>query len=136
MADAFDRTRFLARLGTIRLGRTLLVRESTESTNDDAWDVLATLGDGATVVALAQTRGRGRDGRSWLQVPGRGLALSVALRLGRDARQAGVIPLAAGLAAARAARALGVRDACLKWPNDVLVGGRKLAGVLDRKSVV
>jgi BirA family biotin operon repressor/biotin-[acetyl-CoA-carboxylase] ligase len=63
-------------------------------------------------------------------VPGRGLALSVALRLDFDVRQAGAIPLAAGLAVARTAHALGVHGARLKWPNDVLVNGRKLAGVL------
>lgn len=130
MADGFDRTRFGARLGTQRMGHALLVRDTTASTNDDAWEALATLGDGAAVVALAQTRGRGRDGRTWAQVPGRGLALSVALRLGCDVRQAGAIPLAAGLAVVRASHALGVTAARLKWPNDVLVGGRKLAGVL------
>ncbi len=130
MAEPFDRERFAARLGTHRLGRSLRVLESTTSTNDDAWDALASLGDGAAVVALAQRRGRGRAGRGWTQVPGRGLALSVALRLGGDVRQAGAIPLAAGLAVAQACHALGVEGARLKWPNDVLVAGRKLAGVL------
>ena len=130
MAEAFDRSRFVARLGTRHVGRSLLVRESTASTNDDAWAALAELGDGAAVLALVQTRGRGRDGRSWQQVPGKGLALSVALRLGCDVRQAGVIPLAAGLAACQAAHALGVPHARLKWPNDVRVGDRKLAGAL------
>ena len=130
MAEAFDRSRFVARLGTRRLGRSLLVRESTASTNDDAWGALAELGDGAAVIALAQTRGRGRAGRRWEQAPGKGLALSVALYLGCDVRQAGAIPLAAGLAVARGCHALGVERARLKWPNDVLVEGRKIAGVL------
>ena len=130
MARDFDRARFTARLGTGRLGHLLLVRETTASTNDDAWDALGTLGDGATVVALAQTAGRGRAGRSWQHTAGKGLALSLALRLGCDVRHAGLIPLAAGLAAAEAAHALGVRAARLKWPNDVVVHGRKLAGVL------
>ncbi len=130
MAEIFDRARFAARLGTHRLGQRLLVRESTASTNDDAWEALAALGDGAVVVALEQTRGRGRAGRRWEHAAGQGLALSVALHLGCDARQAGVIPLAAGLAAVRACHALGVPGARLKWPNDVLVRERKLAGVL------
>ena len=47
MAEPFDRERFAARLGTRRLGRALRVLESTASTNDDAWDALAALGDGA-----------------------------------------------------------------------------------------
>lgn len=130
MAEAFDRARYTGRLATRRLGQALLVREVTGSTNDDAWDALASLGDGVAVVALEQTRGRGRAGRNWQQVPGAGLALSVALHLGCDVRQAGAIPLAAGLAVVRAAHALGVPAARLKWPNDVLVGGAKLAGVL------
>ena len=113
-----------------RLGQRLLVREQTESTNDDAWEAFASLQDGAAVVALEQTRGRGRAGRRWEHARGKGLALSVALRLGCDVRQAGVVPLAAGLALARACHVLGVRNARLKWPNDVLVGERKLAGVL------
>ena len=130
MADDFDRAAFSARLGAQRLGQRLVVRASTASTNDDAWEALATLGDGAAVLALEQTRGRGRAGRRWETAPGRGLALSVALRLGCDVRQAGVIPLAAGLAVAQACHALGVPAARLKWPNDVVVEGRKLAGVL------
>jgi BirA family biotin operon repressor/biotin-[acetyl-CoA-carboxylase] ligase len=137
LADDFDRARFTTRLRTQRLGRALRVLERTVSTNDDAWDALAgagegagAAGDGAAVVALAQTGGRGRAGRAWAQVPGRGLALSVALRLHGDGRQAGVVPLVAGLAVVRTAHALGVPGARLKWPNDVLVSGRKLAGVL------
>jgi len=130
LARGFDRDRFASRLGSTVLGRELLVRETTASTNDDAWEALPAHGHGVAVVALAQTRGRGRSGRGWVQVPGKGLALSVALRLEFDARHAGLIPLAAGLAAVEAAHALGAGGARLKWPNDVLARGRKLAGVL------
>lgn len=126
----FDRARFAARLATHRVGRELLVRDRTASTNDDAWEAFGERDDGVTVVALEQTAGRGRAGRRWEQAPGRGLALSVALRLGCDVRQAGIVPLAAGLAVVRAVHALGVPAARLKWPNDVVVGDRKLAGVL------
>lgn len=131
MAEAaFDRARFAAALATRRLGRTLLVRDETGSTNDDAFEALcAGLPDGVTVVAGEQLRGRGRAGREWVQAPGLGLAMSFALHPGCDARQAAATPLAAGLALARAATSLGARVA-LKWPNDVLANGRKLAGVL------
>lgn len=130
MADAFDRTRFESRLATRRLARALVVRERTGSTNDDVWEALGVLGDGAAVLALEQTAGRGRAGRSWSQVPGRGLAYSFALHLGCDRRALGLVPLAAGLAVLQAVHALGVSAARLKWPNDVLVNGAKLAGVL------
>lgn len=126
----FDRARFTDALATRRLGRALLVRVEAASTNDDAYEALcAGMPDGVTVVAEAQPRGRGRAGRAWTQLPGRGLAMSFALHPGCDARRGGLVPLAAGLAVARAAIASGVRPA-IKWPNDVLVGGRKLAGVL------
>ncbi len=127
---AFDRARFSARLATRRLGRTLLVRGTTASTNDDAFEALgAGQPDGVAVVALDQVRGRGRDGRGWTQVPGKGLAMSFALHAGCGPTRTSLVPLAAGLAVARAAAALGARVA-IKWPNDVLAGGRKLAGVL------
>lgn len=126
---AFDRERFAARLGTAFVARSLDVRRVAASTNDLAWDALAAGGpDGLAVIALEQRAGRGRAGRAWTHAPGLGLALSLGLRA-VDAAWAGAVPLAAGLAAAEAAAALGV-PARLKWPNDVLAGGRKLAGVL------
>jgi BirA family biotin operon repressor/biotin-[acetyl-CoA-carboxylase] ligase len=127
---AFDRSAFAARLTTRQLGRTLLARPQVDSTNDVAWDAL---GEGATdgivVVAEVQTRGRGREGRAWHTAPGLGLALSIGLFPGCDRRQLGPMPLVAGLALARGLDRLGVR-ASLKWPNDLLLDGRKLAGVL------
>ena len=126
----FDPRRFNSRLATRRLGRTLLLRGETASTNDDAWDAAAAgAPDGAVVVADHQTRGRGREGRAWLDAPGRGLALSILLHPGHDRSPSATTPLIAGLALARALDAHGV-DAELKWPNDLLLGGRKLAGLL------
>ncbi len=131
MADpTFDRAAFLARLTTRRLGRTLVARAAVESTNDVAWEALAAgMPDGTVVVADAQTRGRGRDGRGWHTAPGRGLALSALLHLGCDVGGATTLPLVAGLALAEALEGLGV-PARLKWPNDLLLGQRKLAGIL------
>lgn len=131
MADrTFDRPAFAARLTTRRLGRTLLVRAEVASTNDTAWDALSEgAPEGIVVVAEAQIRGRGREGRAWHTAPGLGLALSIGLFPGCDRRQAGLMPLLAGLALARGLDRLGVR-AGLKWPNDLLLDGRKLAGVL------
>jgi BirA family biotin operon repressor/biotin-[acetyl-CoA-carboxylase] ligase len=80
-----------------------------------------------TVLADEQTGGRGREGRTWVSPPG-GLYLSVLLRP-RFAR-VGLLPLAAGVAVAEAADEVGVRTE-LKWPNDVLASGGKLAGILS-----
>jgi BirA family transcriptional regulator, biotin operon repressor / biotin---[acetyl-CoA-carboxylase] ligase len=79
------------------------------------------------VLADAQTGGRGREGRKWASPPG-GLYLSVLLRPRFE--KVGLLPLAAGVAVAEAAMELGVRTE-LKWPNDVLASGRKLAGILS-----
>jgi BirA family biotin operon repressor/biotin-[acetyl-CoA-carboxylase] ligase len=101
--------------------------ESVASTSDRL-KTLARRGapEWTAVVADLQTGGRGREGRSWAS-PAGGLYLSVLLRprFGR----VGLLPLAAGVAVAEAAEELGVRTE-LKWPNDVLVSGRKLAGML------
>jgi BirA family biotin operon repressor/biotin-[acetyl-CoA-carboxylase] ligase len=78
------------------------------------------------VLADEQTGGRGREGRTWVSPPG-SLYLSVLLRPRFPG--VGLLPLAAGVAVAEAVDELGVRTE-LKWPNDVLAGGRKLAGIL------
>ena len=131
----FDRAAFESLLRTHIAGRRLIARAEVESTNDVAWEALAQgMPDGTTVVADVQTRGRGRSGRSWHTAPGRGLALSLVLHAGCTSRESaqggrGAIPLAAGLALARALERLGAR-AELKWPNDLLIRGRKVAGIL------
>jgi len=103
---------------------------STGSTQDE---VRALAGAGAAawsvVSADEQTAGRGRAGRRWVTPGGGAAMLSVLLRPTRPAHELGVLSLAGGLAACRVARAQGV-PAGLGWPNDVLVDGRKLAGVL------
>lgn len=102
---------------------------SVSSTND----VAASLADrgaaeGAVVAANAQSAGRGRQGRSWASPPGAGLYVSTVLRPPRDAVR--VLTIAAGVAVAEGIEAATGLDAALKWPNDVYVGERKLAGVL------
>jgi BirA family biotin operon repressor/biotin-[acetyl-CoA-carboxylase] ligase len=84
--------------------------------------------EGCVVVAEAQSAGRGRHGRAWSSPAGAGLYVSAVLRPRTD-----VVPLvtiAAGVAIADAIQAATGLDATLKWPNDVFVGGRKLAGIL------
>jgi BirA family biotin operon repressor/biotin-[acetyl-CoA-carboxylase] ligase len=83
------------------------------------------------VAAEEQTAGRGRRGRRWHSAPGAGLTFSLGRRIRRPARELAALSLVAGVAAARALRALGVHQAALKWPNDLLVDdGGKLGGIL------
>ena len=86
----------------------------------------------AVVVASRQTAARGRQGRAWLS-PSGNLFLSLLLRPTLPAESAGLVPLAAGVAAAEAAAEWGVAVQ-LKWPNDLVVRSRKLGGVLVEAS--
>lgn len=103
-----------------------------DSTNERAFAALAngTAGHGDVHVARAQSAGRGRLGRAWESAPGEGLYLSLVLRPGPPALSAVALTMAAGLGVLEAARSLGLTGARLDWPNDVVVGGRKLAGIL------
>ena len=110
---------------------------STGSTNAD---LLARAADpaspeGQVLVAEEQTAGRGRLGRSWSSVPGASLTFSVLLRPAAvPAARRGWLTLLAGVAVASAVRSVAGVDAVLKWPNDVLAGDRKLAGILAEQS--
>jgi BirA family transcriptional regulator, biotin operon repressor / biotin---[acetyl-CoA-carboxylase] ligase len=105
-----------------RLGRPRLHLRATTSTNDRARE-LAQAGapHGTLVTAAEQTSGRGRQGRTWTAPPGSALLLSVVLR-----DPPALLPLAAALAVSEVAGA----GAQIKWPNDVLLDGRKVAGIL------
>ena len=84
---------------------------------------------GRVLVALRQTAGRGRRGRSWFSSAEDSLTFSLLWRFPPDITVAG-LSLAVGVALVRALEALGLPGIALKWPNDVLLHGRKLAGVL------
>ena len=125
LADPLSRA--ADRLG--RFGRQTLYYESVASTNDVARS-LADGGapEGCVVVGETQSAGRGRLGRSWESPAGAGLYVSTILR--PDASVVPLVTIAAGVALARGIEtATGLR-ADLKWPNDLCLGGRKVAGIL------
>ncbi|GFM57696.1 hypothetical protein PSCICF_38740 [Pseudomonas cichorii] len=82
------------------------------------------------VLAESQTAGRGRRGRKWVSPFGENLYYSLALRVDGGMRQLEGLSLLVGLAVMQVLRESGVKGAGLKWPNDVLVGRRKIAGIL------
>jgi BirA family transcriptional regulator, biotin operon repressor / biotin---[acetyl-CoA-carboxylase] ligase len=86
--------------------------------------------DRTVVVAESQAAGRGRRGRLWIDEPGASLLASVVLRPRLDATRLPLLSLAAAVAVAEALAAMTGLVPRLKWPNDVLVGGRKIAGIL------
>jgi BirA family transcriptional regulator, biotin operon repressor / biotin---[acetyl-CoA-carboxylase] ligase len=91
--------------------------------------------EGQVLVAESQTAGRGRMGRSWVSEPGASLTFSVLLRpVAVPPARRGWLPLLTGVAVASAVRDVSGVPATLKWPNDVLAGPRKLAGILAEQS--
>jgi BirA family transcriptional regulator, biotin operon repressor / biotin---[acetyl-CoA-carboxylase] ligase len=108
----------------------------TGSTNEDLLAAArAGTAEGAVLVAEDQTRGRGRQGRTWASVPGAALTFSVLLRpVAVPPADQGWLPLLTGVALIRALRAITGVEAFLKWPNDVLVDGAKLAGILAEQA--
>jgi len=105
------------------------VVEQTGSTNSDLLARLASLEQPLLLAAESQLAGRGRAGRSWLSEPGCSLTFSVAWPFEQSPQALLGLPLAVGVALAHSLLALDV-PVQLKWPNDVLKHGKKLAGVL------
>lgn len=141
--DWFDEARYVAHLerAGAALGRPLSVHGSTESTNDLALSAeRAGAPEGSTFVAWEQTRGRGRRGNAWWAAPGDNLTCSWLLRPDRPASEVSSLPLIVGLAVRDVVVARLTSSGNLaasffpavqvKWPNDVWVGARKIAGVL------
>lgn len=106
--------------------------ESIGSTNDRARELARAGEAGVAVVAGEQTAGRGRRGREWAAPPG-GAYVSVLVDPDLAPADAPLLTLAAGVATVRALDGAGV-EAGLKWPNDVLVDGAKLAGILTERT--
>jgi BirA family biotin operon repressor/biotin-[acetyl-CoA-carboxylase] ligase len=133
---AADYERALAAAGLPDI--TVFHRQSTGSTNDDARAIVAEgprhLESAAfIVVAETQTRGRGRGPNPWLSPLG-SIALTITVP-GVDVSRLGVLPLGVGAAVAEALSDLGT-PALVKWPNDVLVGGQKVCGILCESSLL
>ena len=113
------------------LWRSVEVVPVTGSTNADLLArAVAGQPEGAVLVAEEQNAGRGRLGRTWVSPPRAALTFSVLLRPTVPRAVLGWLPLLAGVAVAAAVRDVAAVDAELKWPNDVLAGPAKLAGIL------
>ncbi|MBF8780173.1 bifunctional biotin--[acetyl-CoA-carboxylase] ligase/biotin operon repressor BirA [Pseudomonas fulva] len=109
----------------------IFIHDTIDSTNAQALRDVAR-GELAPFLVLAerQSAGRGRRGRHWISPFGENLYYSLVLRIDGGMRQLEGLSLVVGLAVMRVLQALGVSHAGLKWPNDVLVGQRKIAGIL------
>jgi len=134
--DCLHADDLLARTGPVRIvGREIKVFQETSSTSD-VLEKLARDGvrEGLVVFAESQTRGRGRLGRPWISPRGRGIWLSVLLRPTLRPQAATRLTVAAAAALARAFRREIPLRPEIKWPNDLMIHGRKVAGVLTELS--
>ncbi len=134
--DVLHADDLLARLGKTKvIGRDIHVFEQTTSTND-VIEKLARDGvkEGAVVFAESQTKGRGRLGRKWISPGRKGLWFSVLLRPDLRPQETTQLTVASATALRRAIQAeTGLRPE-IKWPNDILIGGKKVAGILTELS--
>jgi BirA family transcriptional regulator, biotin operon repressor / biotin---[acetyl-CoA-carboxylase] ligase len=134
--DALHADDLLARLGKTRVvGRAIQVFEQTTSTNDVA-EKLARDGvkEGVVIFAESQTKGRGRLGRKWLSPGRKGLWFSVLLRPGLRPQETTQLTVISATALRRAIQKVTGLTADIKWPNDLLLNGRKVAGILTELS--
>ena len=130
--DVLHADDLLSRLGRTRVvGRDIRVFQETTSTNDII-EKLARDGvkEGVAVFSESQTKGRGRLGRKWISPARKGLLFSLLLRPKLPPQAVTQLTIASATALARAICSAAGLDAEIKWPNDVLVRGRKVAGIL------
>ncbi len=114
-----------------RLGLPLLWFDTVGSTNDLLKEkAQAGAPEGCVIIADGQTRGRGRRGKEWLSLAGKGVYMSVLLRPRWAAPEASFISMLAVVAVAQALEKIGVKHLSVKWPNDILARGKKISGIL------
>ena len=134
--DALHADDLLARLGHAKvIGRDIRVFEETTSTND-VIEKLARDGvkEGVVVFAESQTKGRGRLGRKWTSPTRKGLWFSVLLRPELSPQETTQLTVASATALRRAIKTVAGLSADIKWPNDLLIGGKKVVGILTEMS--
>jgi BirA family biotin operon repressor/biotin-[acetyl-CoA-carboxylase] ligase len=122
-------------LGTDLVGRRVLVFDEVDSTNSVAASFTDLDADGLVVIARNQTAGRGRFGRVWRSRPGGSLLTSVVLRPPAEIRRPSILTAMAAVAVGDAIRKLCGTQAKIKWPNDLLIHGRKVCGILIEQGV-
>ncbi|MCA8917960.1 MAG: biotin--[acetyl-CoA-carboxylase] ligase [Planctomycetes bacterium] len=120
-------------LNTKNVGRKLKIFDQVTSTNETAWEQYEAdpdLRDGTVILAESQTRGRGRMGREWHSTPKAGLWLSVILKCNVPPDKVAFLTSGAALAVANMLQQFIHLPAEVKWPNDVMIRGRKVCGIL------
>jgi len=121
----------LPSLKTVSIGRRILYYNELDSTNITACEFAKkSKGEGTVILAEKQNKGRGRLSRHWVSPAGKGIYMSVILRPDMPTYQAPLITLMAAVSLTQAVRQACHIQAYIKWPNDIIAGGRKIAGIL------
>lgn len=128
--DYLDAGSISAALGERGAGLRVDVVDACPSTSSELLAEAATEPGPRLLLAEEQVAGRGRRDRRWLSCIGTALTMSLLRRFRRSPRELAALPLVAGVATIRALRGLGAADAALKWPNDLVVRGAKVGGIL------
>lgn len=115
------------------IGHSVEVLESVDSTNDYAKKKAKELVDGSVIISLEQVKGKGRRGRSFHSGKGDGIYLSIILKPGFEPAKAPFITSIAGAALVNTFNKFNIQTK-IKWPNDVLINGKKVAGILTEMS--
>lgn len=119
------------KLGTRTLGREVISYKKTASTNDIAYELAEKkIKEGTVIIAEEQTGGRGRHGRSWASPPKGGIYMSCILRPEMAPNELPMITLMTAVAVCKVIRETTGLPASIKWPNDILVDGMKVCGIL------
>ena len=117
-------------LYTKELGRNIEYYNRLESTNTEAWELVEEGSDHGTIVITEnQTNGKGQKNKTWGMVPGKSLVFSLILTKNYPIDHSGIICLSVSLALIESLNKRGL-DAQLKWPNDLLIDGKKIGGIL------
>jgi BirA family transcriptional regulator, biotin operon repressor / biotin---[acetyl-CoA-carboxylase] ligase len=119
-------------LPTQFIGRRVLVYDRTDSTNERAAELAGSpAADGLVILARQQTAGRGQHGRSWQCPPGSGVLLSILIHPSPELRRAAILTGWAAVSVCETIRYATQLQSQIKWPNDVLLDGRKVCGILS-----
>ena len=121
------------KLNTNIIGKKILHFETIESTNNYAKKIALEELDGTVIISEAQTKGRGRVGKQWYSKSGEGIWMSIILKPNIIPQTAPFITLIAGASIVKALNKLGV-ETFIKWPNDITINNKKVAGILTELS--
>lgn len=118
-------------LRTEDIGKVIHYHDEVDSTNTLLFSLAENgASEGTVVIADKQTSGRGRLNRKWISPPGVNLYMSMLFRPKIPARESPLMTFLVSIALVEAIKKTGAENPCIKWPNDVQLGGRKVAGVL------